>query len=124
MPPSADIEQLVESRDQFLGFVQRRISDPVLAEDILQTSLLKAVQNYDGLQDHDRLVPWFYSILRNAVTDAHRSRSRTPEVALPDNLELEDEPEIAATSLRMLSSPPTHAKRRVRRSHRRAGPPE
>jgi RNA polymerase sigma-70 factor, ECF subfamily len=65
-------EQLLTSREKFLSFVQARVSDPDLAEDILQDSLLKALQRAPDLRDHDRLVPWFYRILRNAIIDAYR----------------------------------------------------
>jgi len=65
-------EQLLTSREKFLRFVQARVSDPDLAEDILHDSLLKALQRAPDLRDHDRLVPWFYRILRNAIIDAYR----------------------------------------------------
>ena len=91
---ATDLDQLAQSRGQFLAFVQRRVSDPELSEDILQSSLLKAAQNIDKLQDRERLVPWFYTVLRNAITDAYRARGRNPEVELPEDLDVEDEPEL------------------------------
>ena len=36
--------QLLESQDRFLAYIRARISDPDLAEDILQDSLLKALK--------------------------------------------------------------------------------
>jgi RNA polymerase sigma-70 factor (ECF subfamily) len=35
---------LLEFRDRFLGYVRKRVDDPELAEDILQDSLLRALQ--------------------------------------------------------------------------------
>jgi len=85
------LEQLADSRDHFLAFVKRQISDEGLAEDILQTSLLKAADSLPRLKDADRLVPWFYTILRNTIIDTYRREARLLEVELPDGLDLEDE---------------------------------
>ena len=91
---AAELDRLADSREQFLAFVRRRIADPEMAEDVLQSSLTKAVQRFDELEDRERLVPWFYAILRNAITDAYRARARAPEVELSDDLDVEDEPEL------------------------------
>jgi RNA polymerase sigma-70 factor (ECF subfamily) len=88
-------EQLLTSREKFLRFVQARVSDPDLAEDILQDSLLKALQGAPDLQDQDRLVPWFYRILRNAIIDAYRhqgvERKYTTEIAVDETPAVEME---------------------------------
>ena len=65
-------EQLVISREKFLSYVRARVSDPILAEDILQDSFLKALQGAPDLRNHDRLLPWFYRILCNAIIYAYR----------------------------------------------------
>jgi len=51
------------------------MSDSALAEDILQDCLLKAVRSAPEIRDEQRLVPWFYRILQNAMTDAYRRRA-------------------------------------------------
>lgn len=88
-------EQLLTSREKFLRFVQARVSDPTLAEDILQDSLLKALQRAPDLRDHDRLVPWFYRILRNAIIDAYRhqgvERKYTAEISADETPAVEME---------------------------------
>ncbi len=66
--------RLIEAREQFLGFIRKRIDDPELAEDILQDSLLRALRAMPDLRDEERLVPWFYRVLQNAITDAYRRR--------------------------------------------------
>lgn len=68
------IEELLASRQGFLDFVSHRVGDPELAEDILQEALLRAIQSADELRDDTRLIPWFYQILRNAITDNYRRR--------------------------------------------------
>ena len=66
---------LGEARGQFLAFVRARVADPELAEDILQDALLRAVGSIDTLRDEERLVPWFYQVLRNSIVDAYRRRA-------------------------------------------------
>jgi RNA polymerase sigma factor (sigma-70 family) len=66
--------KLLGHREQLLAYVRRKISPPELAEDVLQDSLLKALRAAPTLQDDDKLVPWFYRILHNAITDFYRHR--------------------------------------------------
>lgn len=93
MPSPHAIEQLARSRERFLAFASRRIADPELAEDVVQTSLTKAAERLDTLRNEDALVPWFYAILRNEITNAYRARAGSPEVTLPESLDVEDEAE-------------------------------
>lgn len=65
---------LLEHHAAFLGFVHRRVQDRSLAEDILQGAYLRALQHADDVRDHGSVVPWFYSVLRNAIIDHARSR--------------------------------------------------
>ena len=65
---------ILSSRQKFLDYVRRRVADPELAEDILQDSLVRAVEAAPSLRDEARLAPWFRSILQNAIVDAYRRR--------------------------------------------------
>lgn len=84
-------EVLARSRATFVSFVQRRISDPELAQDIVQDSLLKAIQAAP-LVDGERLTAWFYRVLNNAIIDTYRRQGveqrrvarELPELAAPD----------------------------------------
>jgi len=67
---------LTESRRYLLVYVMNRVSDPHLAEDILQDSVLKALQAAPDLRDDEKLVPWFHRIMQRAIIDAHRKRER------------------------------------------------
>ncbi len=67
-------EELLGQREKLLAFLRKKVSDPIVAEDILQESLLKAVQAAPDLKDEDKLVPWFYRILNNAVIDHYRKK--------------------------------------------------
>ena len=63
---------LVQNRDALLGFIRSKVGDDQLAEDILQDSLLKALQAAPDLEEDEKLVSWLYQIIRNAITDAYR----------------------------------------------------
>ena len=93
--PSNDVavEQLVSARERFLSFVKTRVSDAQAAEDILQSSLAKAIEGLPSLRNQDRVVPWFYSVLRNSITDWYRLSAQNRNTSLPDDLDIEDEPE-------------------------------
>jgi len=62
-------------RLQFLGFIQRRVNDRAIAEDILQTAYLRALQSTGNLRQHESAVAWFYRILRNSIIDHYRRRA-------------------------------------------------
>jgi RNA polymerase sigma-70 factor, ECF subfamily len=98
LPKPPELQQaLLESRDRFLGYVRKRVDDPELAEDILQDSLLRAVQAAPSLRQEDRLVPWFYRILQNAIIDTYRRRgvASQRQVTL-EGVDLADEAEEEA----------------------------
>ena len=68
------VEELIPARERFLNYVRARVSDPALAEDILQDSLLKALTKAPAIRDEERIVPWFYRVLHNAIVDTYRTK--------------------------------------------------
>ena len=64
--------QLVENHRQFLGFLERRLGDRALAEDILQDAFVKSLEKGGEIRDESSSVAWFYRMLRNAVIDQYR----------------------------------------------------
>jgi RNA polymerase sigma factor (sigma-70 family) len=69
------LETLISNRTRFLNFLAMRLPHRAVAEDLLQQSLLKALQKQDTVESKDGIVPWFYSVLRNAVTDYYRAQA-------------------------------------------------
>lgn len=69
------LDQLLAQRKQFLAFVQRRVSDHGLAEDIVQTAYLRAFEHQDDFKPSESAVAWFYRLLRNAVIDSYRRQT-------------------------------------------------
>lgn len=66
------IEQLLAHRERLMAYVRSKVSSHGFAEDLLQESLLKALRAAPSLRDDERLLPWFYTILNNAITDSYR----------------------------------------------------
>jgi RNA polymerase sigma-70 factor (ECF subfamily) len=69
------LQQLLAHESDFRVFVRRRLSDGAMAEDVLQESLMRAVERQHTLQQRENVVGWFYHILRNAIVDVYRSRA-------------------------------------------------
>lgn len=64
--------QLVDNHRQFLAFLERRLGDRALAEDLLQDAFVKSLQKEADERDETSSVAWFYRTLRNAVIDHYR----------------------------------------------------
>lgn len=72
---------LMQSKARFLLFLDRRLGNRADAEDVLQAAFLKLVAHEDSLRDEDKLVPWFYQVLRNLIIDHSRHRSALTRMA-------------------------------------------
>ncbi len=69
------IHRLTENRSLFEAFLRRRVDDDFMVQDLLQQSLVKAIQQQHSLNNEESVVPWFYRILRNTVIDYYRSKA-------------------------------------------------
>jgi len=61
------------------SYINRRISNPFLAEDILQDIFLKIHSNIDTLKDDSKIHSWIYRIARNTIIDHYRKNKIQPE---------------------------------------------
>jgi len=75
------LEVLLENHRAFLRYLERKVGDSALAEDILQDAFARVVARPEIAPDGEGLVPWFYRVLRNASVDRHR-RAGTASRAL------------------------------------------
>ncbi len=66
------IRVLVDNHREFLRFLERRVGDRALAEDILQDAFVKSMGTAGSVRETDSALAWFYRALRNAVVDHHR----------------------------------------------------
>src|SRR5574342_899147 len=75
-PPAPEpVPALVASRREFLAFLERRVGDRALAEDIYQEAFARGIERLAALRRNESTVAWFYRVLRNAVVDHARRRS-------------------------------------------------
>jgi RNA polymerase sigma-70 factor (ECF subfamily) len=65
---------LLDNHRAFLAYLERRVNDRALAEDILQDAFIKVLERPDRAPADEGLVPWFYRTLRNAAIDRFRRR--------------------------------------------------
>lgn len=75
-PQAPSIAPLIERLDAFTAFIRRRTGDGDLAAEVVQDALAKAVASADALRDDQRIVPWFWQIVRNTLADAMSRRRR------------------------------------------------
>lgn len=70
----AGVDILVENHRAFLAYLERRVGDRALAEDILQEAFARVVARPSQAPGDEGIIPWFYRTLRNAAIDQFRRR--------------------------------------------------
>jgi RNA polymerase sigma factor (sigma-70 family) len=68
------VATLLENHRAFLQYLERRVGDRTLAEDILQEAFAKVVARPEQAPADESVIPWFYRTLRNAAIDQCRRR--------------------------------------------------
>lgn len=67
------VDALVANHREFLRFVERRIGNRALAEEIVQEAFARSLDR--GGEIRESVVGWFYRVLRNAVIDHQRRQA-------------------------------------------------
>jgi len=81
LPASPDVvARLVRHHREFLAFLESRVRDRALAEDILQAAFVKALERGGAIRDGESAIAWFYRLLRNALVDHWRRTGREAKV--------------------------------------------
>ena len=97
---AAPLALLLENHRAFLRYLERRVGDHELAEDILQDAFTKVMDRPDQAPADEGVVPWFYRLLRNAAIDQFRRRGAADRAVEAFARELEThaapEPELEA----------------------------
>ena len=70
----APVAVLLENHRAFLHYLEHRVGDRALAEDILQDAFTKVMTRPEQAPTGEAVVPWFYRTLRNAAVDQFRRR--------------------------------------------------
>src|SRR5215207_8257878 len=61
--PPAPLAILLENHRAFLAYLERRLGDRALAEDILQDAFAKVLDRPESTPADEGVVPWFYRTL-------------------------------------------------------------
>lgn len=79
MTPPADelAAQLASFRPDLLRFARLQLRDDALAEDVVQEALIGALGGRQTFAGRAALKTWVFSILKNKIVDALRSRQRS-----------------------------------------------
>jgi RNA polymerase sigma-70 factor (ECF subfamily) len=95
-----EVDNLVARHRELLAFVQRRVGDRALAEDILQDALVKHLGHADEIRESS--IGWMYRVLRNAIIDHARRRAAEARrvETLAREAETGDDPELRDTICR------------------------
>src|SRR3954462_2586113 len=67
------LDQLVGNHREFLRYVERRVGNRAVAEEIVQEAFVRSLDRGDEIRDS--VVGWFYRVLRNAVVDYQRRQA-------------------------------------------------
>jgi RNA polymerase sigma-70 factor (ECF subfamily) len=76
---SAAFEQLVRTHTkELLRFASKRLNDPLIAEDLVQTTFMSAWASRDRFAQQSSPRTWLFSILKNKLADHYRQVYRDP----------------------------------------------
>ena len=70
-----------EFGEKLKSFLLGRVSDPQIAEDLLQETFVRIHRSLHTLKDDQRLAAWSFQIARNLVTDHYRSKGGSTTAA-------------------------------------------
>lgn len=89
----AVVAKLVAGHREFLRFLERRVGDRAVAEDILQEAFVRGLARAGEIRE-ETAVAWFYRTLRNAVIDHYRRRGASARAlaSLADEMAGAEEP--------------------------------
>lgn len=85
------IAVLLENHRAFLRYLERRVGDRAIAEDILQEAFTRNFEKVEALGE-EAVIPWFYRTLRNATIDQYRRRGASARALESFARELESQP--------------------------------
>ena len=63
---------LVDHHRRFLRFLESRLGNRAVAEDVLQAAYVKGLERGGELRENESALAWFYRLLRNTLIDHYR----------------------------------------------------
>lgn len=88
--PVINLAALNEQRGYLLRYAMLQLRDPYLAEDVVQETLMVAIESGDQFAAQSSVRTWLIGILKHKILDLLRKRKREPELNLPDGEEGND----------------------------------
>ncbi|HXV06418.1 MAG TPA: sigma-70 family RNA polymerase sigma factor [Burkholderiales bacterium] len=80
-----DADQLAQHRDYLVRFARVHLRDPARAEDVVQETLLAAMENRAGFSGKAQLRTWLTGILKHKIIDVFRRQKRdAPDAGVDD----------------------------------------
>lgn len=70
--------------DDLKHFINSKVKDPVIADDLLQESFIKVHTKLHMLKDDSKVKAWMYSIARHTIMDYFRNNNITNELTEVD----------------------------------------
>ena len=85
-------KDLIGVQNDLLRFAYKLTSDREEANDLLQETSLKALDNEDKYMPDTNFKGWIYTIMRNIFINNYRKSSARPDICGPDGQSLPPEP--------------------------------
>ncbi|MGD0756783.1 MAG: sigma-70 family RNA polymerase sigma factor [Bacteroidales bacterium] len=79
-----------DERKRLLGYIRRRISDQVEAEDILQDVFYQLTVGFRDIRKIENLTAWLYRVADNRITDLFRKK-RPVSISYSENSKNDDD---------------------------------
>jgi RNA polymerase sigma-70 factor (ECF subfamily) len=79
------LDRLCARRGELAAFVGRRVPPGIDPEDLLQEALFLAARGIASVREPDRIVPWFYRILRRVLADSYGRAERVDALSTEAN---------------------------------------
>src|SRR5690348_2420624 len=84
LPPALQAGELAAHRDYLYRFALARLRDEARAEDVVQETLLAAMENAAGFAGRAQLRTWLTGILKHKIIDIFRAQARLASAAAGD----------------------------------------
>jgi RNA polymerase sigma factor (sigma-70 family) len=89
------LSAMAENRRAFLSFLERRVGHLETAEDLLQESFARSLDEVP-LEPAESVTAWFYRVLRNGIIDHYRRKGASERALASLEKELEEAPAEAS----------------------------
>lgn len=87
----AEFVQNEKNISAMMGYVGKKVGNPTVAEDIVQTVLERMIEHWENIRHQPNPTAYVYQMLSNAILDFWRQDKRKPAQFYPEWVEFPDE---------------------------------